>query len=146
LRGLEERNAVTRKNVKALNSRLVQLPGITQPYVRPDQVRAYYSADMLFLDEKKAGFSRAAMVKALKAEGVGASVWEYPEQHTFTIYGEPQWWHHPPVIPTSMPGGAQVNKSHFFLPLFHGEATELIEQYVKAFEKVWAHRADVAKL
>jgi perosamine synthetase len=146
LRGLEERNAVTRKNVKALNSRLVQLPGITEPYVRPDQTRAYYSADMLFLDEKKAGFSRASMIKALKAEGVGASVWEYPEQHYFTIYSEPKWWHHPPVIPKSMPGGLQVNKSHFFLPLFHGEATELIDQYAKAFEKVWAHRAELAKL
>lgn len=146
LRGLEERNAVTRNNVKALNSRLMQLPGITEPYVRPDQTRAYYSADMLFLDEKKAGFSRAAMIKALKAEGVGASVWEYPEQHNFTIYSEAKWWHHPPVIPTSMPGGTQVNKSHFFLPLFHGEAAELIDQYVKAFEKVWAHRADLAKL
>jgi len=146
LRGLEERNAVTRKNVQALNSRLVKLPGLSEPYVRPDQTRAYYSANMLFLDEKKAGFSRAALIKALKAEGVGASVWEYPEQHVFTIYSEPQWWHHPPVIPTNMAGGAQVNKSHFFVPLFHGEATEVNDQYAKAFEKVWAHRSELAKL
>jgi len=146
LRGLEERNAVTRKNVQALNSRLVQLPGITQPYVRPDQTRAYYSANMLFLDEKKAGFSREAMLQARKAEGVSASVWVYPEQHHFTIYREAKWWHHPPVIPEKMPGGDQVNKTHFFVPLFHGEAGELIDQYVKAFEKVWAHRSELAKL
>jgi dTDP-4-amino-4,6-dideoxygalactose transaminase len=99
---------------------------------------------MLFLDEQKAGITREKMVGALKAEGVRASVWEYPEQHNYTIYHEAKWWHHPPVIPTSMPGGAQVNKSHFFIPLFYGEQPELVEQYVKAFEKVWANRAKLA--
>jgi hypothetical protein len=32
------------------------------------------------------------------------------------------------------------------LPLIHGEAPELIEQYGKAFEKVWARRSEVSKL
>jgi hypothetical protein len=37
-----------------------------------------------------------------------------------------------------------VNKNHIRLPLLYGEANEVIDQYVKAFQKVWAHRAELA--
>ena len=70
-------------------------------------------------------------------------MWDYPEQHKLKIYSEAKWWHHAPVIPESMPGNAAVNAGHIFLPLIYGEANELIDQYVKAFQKVWAHRADL---
>ena len=50
LKGLDERNAVVAKNVRALNSRLVQLPGISEPRCRADQERVYYYMSMLFLD------------------------------------------------------------------------------------------------
>lgn len=146
LRGLEERNEVVRRNVKKLNERLVQLAGLSEPRCRPDQKRVYYHANMLFLDSAKAGFSRDQLVRALKAEGVGVSVWDYPEQHKLKIYSEAKWWHHAPAIPEKMPGNAQVNATHIFLPLMHGEADELIDQYVKAFEKVWARRTEVSKL
>ena len=99
---------------------------------------------MLLLDVKKVGFTRDALLKALKAEGVRASFWDYPEQHKLKIYSEAKWWHHAPAIPASMPGNAHVNGTHIFLPLLHGEAPELIDQYVKAFEKVWANRAQLA--
>ena len=146
LRGLDERNAVSTRNIRSLNDRLVKLPGLSEPLCRPDQKRVYYTANMLFLDEKKAGFSRDALLKALVAEGVSASFWDYPEQHKLKIYSEPKWWHHPPTIPDRMPGNEQVNHTHIFLPLLYGEASELNDQYVRAFEKVWAHRAEVAKL
>jgi dTDP-4-amino-4,6-dideoxygalactose transaminase len=144
LRSLDERSALVRKNVRALNDRLVQLPGLTEPRCRPDQVRAYYYANMLFLDEKKVGFSRDTLLKALQAEGVRASKWDYPEQHKLKIYSEAKWWHHPPVIPARMAGNEQVNATHIFMPLVHGEAPELLDQYGKAFEKIWAHRKDLA--
>ena len=144
LRGLEERGAVVLSNVRRLNDRITQLPGLSEPRLGPDQKRGYYNGNMLFLDSAKAGFSRDALLKALKAEGVRATIWDYPEQHKFKIYSEAKWWHHPPTIPDSMPGNAQVNSTHIFLPLFHGESPELVEQYVKAFEKVWAHRAELA--
>ena len=146
LRGLDERNAVVKKNIQALNSRIVQLPGLAEPRIRPDQERSYYNASMLLLDEKKAGFSRNALVKALQAEGVRASVWDYPEQHKLKIYSEAKWWHHAPKIPESMPGTTEVNRTHLFLPLLHGEVPELIEQYGKAFEKVWAHKSELAQI
>jgi dTDP-4-amino-4,6-dideoxygalactose transaminase len=146
LKKLDRESEIVTKNVRAVNDRLTQLPGLTEPRCRPDQKRAYYNTSMLFVDFRKLGFSRDQLVKTLKAEGVNASFWDYPEQHKLKIYSEAKWWHHPPKIPGSMPGNAYVNANHIMLPLIHGDAPELIEQYVEAFEKVWAHKADVAKL
>jgi dTDP-4-amino-4,6-dideoxygalactose transaminase len=143
LRGLDRQNQVIADNIKQLNRRLCQLPGLSEPVCRPDQHRAYYAGNMLMFDAKRAECSRAALIKALKAEGVRASFWDYPEQHKLTIYSEAKWWHHQPTIPTSMPGNEQVNAGHIFLPSFCGEADELNEQYAKAFEKVWAHRKEL---
>jgi len=144
LRDLDTRNTLAARNVRVLNDRILQLPGLSEPRVRPDQTRVYYWASMLLLDEAKAGVRRDDLVKALVAEGVRASVWDYPEQHRMRIYAEAKWWHHPPVIPEHMPGNAQVNRTHLFLPLLFGEAAEVIDQYASAFEKVWAHRAEVS--
>jgi dTDP-4-amino-4,6-dideoxygalactose transaminase len=144
LKNLDAFNTLVETNVRRLNDPLVQLPGLSEPRIRPDQKRAYYSANMLLLDSTKAGFSREALLKALKAEGVHASVWDYPEQHKLKIYSEAKWWHHPPVIPTSMPGTDYVNKNHIRLPLMYGEASDVIEQYVKAFQKVWAHKSELS--
>jgi perosamine synthetase len=146
LRGLDERNALVEANVRRLNDRLIQLPGLSEPRCRPDQKRAYYYSNLLLLDSAKAGFSRDALLKVLQTEGVGASVWDYPLQHKLKIYSEAKWWHHAPKIPSTLPGSEFINKSHIFLPLMYGEANELIDQYVKAFEKVWAHKEEVAKL
>ncbi|MBM3288859.1 MAG: TetR family transcriptional regulator [Candidatus Hydrogenedentes bacterium] len=140
LKTLDKTNAVVARNVRAMNDRLTQLPGISEPRCRPDQQRAYYWADLLFVDYAKAGTTRDALVKALKAEGVNASFWDYPQQHKLKIYSEAKWWHHAPAIPESMPGNEYVNANHIFMPLVYADAPELIDQYVKAFEKVWAHR------
>jgi dTDP-4-amino-4,6-dideoxygalactose transaminase len=146
LRTLDERTALVEANVRRMNDRLIQLPGLSEPHVRADQKRAYYYANMLLLDPAKAGFSRDALVKALQAEGVRVSVWVYPEQHKLKIYSEAKWWHHPPVIPSSMPGNDYINKNHIFMPLLYGEAPEVIDQNIKAFEKVWTHRSELAAL
>ncbi len=146
LRGLAERNTLVKANIRNLNDRLVELPGLSEPRCRPDQDRVYYNGNMLILDEKKAGFSRGALIKALVAEGVRATFWDYPQQHTLAIYAESKWWHHPPVIPDALPGTLEVNRTHIFLPNLHGDAQEVNSQYVNAFEKVWAHKRDLAAL
>jgi dTDP-4-amino-4,6-dideoxygalactose transaminase len=105
--------------------------------------RIYYAWNMLFLDETQAGMSRAACLKALQAEGVRASSHEYRLQHQCAVYTEPQWWHHLPQIP-QLPGSEQANRTALGLPLFTCEVPELIEQYAAAFEKVWAHRKELA--
>ena len=146
LKRLDAMNQLVEGNVKAMNQHVTQLEGITEPKLRADQQRVYYHRNLLFMDFKKLGFSRDALMKALKAEGVDVTFWDYPEQHRLKIYSEAKWWHHPPQIPAAMPGNAYVNANHIFLPLFYGEAGEVIEQYVAAFQKIWAHRSTLAAL
>jgi len=141
LQSLDERNTLVMSNVRKLNDRLTALPGLAEPRCRPDQKRVFYYANMLLLDEKKAGMSRDHVLKALKAEGVRATTWVYPEQHKYAIYSEAKWWHHPISVPATLPGNDHINQTHLFTPLFYADVPELIEQYGAAFEKVWAHRA-----
>ena len=42
-----------------------------------------------------------------------------------------------------MPGCEEVRRTGIQLPYFPVEAPELVDQYVKAFEKVWAHRKSI---
>jgi dTDP-4-amino-4,6-dideoxygalactose transaminase len=145
LKGLDELNDLAERNVQAMNRHLTQLEGVAEPRIGPEQKRVYYSGNMLLMDFKKLGFSRAALVKALQAEGVHVSFWDYPQQHMLKIYSEAKWWHHPPQIPSSMPGNVWINANHIFLPVFYGEAPETIDQYVKAVQKVWANKSQLAK-
>jgi len=143
LRGLEQRNAEGAAQVRSLNDRIVQLPGLyEQTTGRTDMERLHYAKNMLFIDEAEAGMSRAACVKALQAEGVRAGAYSYRLQHKCTLYQEANWWHHKPVIP-ELPGGEQANATAISLPYFTSDVPELVNQYVKAFEKVWAHRKEL---
>jgi perosamine synthetase len=137
-------NALVDKQMTHLNQRLAELPGISYPYVRPDAKRVYWASNTLFIEEQKAGAPISELIKALKAEGVQASPGAYDEQHKYTLYHEAQWWHHPVVIPDDLTGTTQVNKQSVHIPIFRAEAPELVDQYVKAFEKVWAHRTELS--
>ena len=140
LRGLEERHAKVVANVRSLNERLTQLPGLyEQAAPRPDLTRLYYLWNMFFINEAEAGMSREACVKALQAEGVRTWLFSYQPQHKRRLYAEAKWWHHKPVIP-DLPGTEQANRTAIPLPVFTRPAPDVVDQYVKAFEKVWAHR------
>jgi dTDP-4-amino-4,6-dideoxygalactose transaminase len=143
LRQLASRNAAGVAQVRRLNDRITQLPGLVEPPSRPESRRLYYSANILFLDEAKAGAPRAAFVKALQAEGVRAREHRYPLQHRLALYREAALWHHKPHIP-ELPGSEQANRTAIALPYFTSEVPDLVEQYALAFEKVWAHRKDLA--
>lgn len=140
---LEERNEAGVRQVRSLNDRLLQLPGLyEQTSGRTDMKRIHYSWNMLFIDEAEAGASREKIIEALQAEGVGASALAYRLQHEQPLYTQEQYWDHLPVIP-DLPGSTQANTTSIALPYFTTDAPELVEQYVKAFEKVWAHRKDL---
>ena len=142
LRKLPAQSALGVAQVRALNDRLIQLPGLADQRTRLDAERLYYATNMLFLDEAKAGVTRAEVVKALQAEGVRASAYSYRLQHKCPLYQEPQWWDHLPVIP-DLPGCEEANRTAIALPYFTTEVPELVEQYARAFEKVWAHRKEL---
>lgn len=142
---IDQRNQLVDAQVRRLTDRLVELPGISRPYTRPDAKRVYWTGHMLFIDEVKAGCPKDKLVKALQAEGVRVMPGKYDEQHKYRLYSEAKWWHHPVQIPADLPGTTQVNRTAIKLPVFYEEAGELIEQYVKAFEKVWAKRSELAR-
>jgi len=143
LRKLKKRNEDGVKQVRSLNDRLIELPGLYEQKTRPEAQRLYYDANCLFIDEAEAGMTREAAVKALRAEGVQVSAFVYPLQHKLAMYREKEWWHHLPTIP-ELPGSEQCNATCMALPYFTSDVPELIDQYVKAFQKVWAHRKELA--
>jgi perosamine synthetase len=140
LKRLDEQNAVTAKQVRGLNDRVTQLPGLSEPTCRPDMKRVYYWGNGLFLDEKKAGMSRATVVKALAAEGVPVTTAEWTLLHTYPYFQEAKWWHHPPANPGELPGANEANRMAMNVGLWFADQPELVEQCARAFEKVWAHR------
>jgi perosamine synthetase len=144
LRKLDAHNDLVDKQLRLLNERLSELPGFSYPYTRPDAKRVYWASNLVFIDEQKAGCPKQALLKALRAEGVEARDGSYEEQHRYKLYSEAKWWHHPVAIPRDLAGTTQVNNQAVRLPIFHEEAPGLIEQYIKAFEKVWAHRSQLS--
>lgn len=143
LQALAANNALITAQTKRLNQRLVALAGLSEPQCRPDSERVYYSQNLLFLDEAKAGMSRKKCIDALRAEGVRASVYNYKLQHQQPIYTEAQWWHHLPEIP-KLPATEAANATTIAVPLMTSEQPALVEQYARAFEKVWAHRRELS--
>jgi perosamine synthetase len=73
LSGLDQRNALIAAQVRKLNDRLTQLPGLSEQQAAPEMRRVHWAANLLFFDEATAGFSKEMVLKALKAEGVRAS-------------------------------------------------------------------------
>jgi len=147
LEGLDERNKAGVAQVRRLNDRITQLPGLTEQYARPDMERVYYSKNLMVIDEKKANMNRSAVVKALKAEGVGVIENNWTLLHTYPMFSEAEWWRHMPVLPApgSVPGCEQLNRTAIQLPYFTSDQPELVAQYGDAFEKVWAHRDALSK-
>jgi len=144
LQKLAQRNATGVAQIRRLNARLTKLPGLYEQQNRPDVDRIFYNANRFLLNEAEAGMSRAACVKALRAEGVSISVAKSQFQCKEPAYHEAQWWHHLPVIAERFPGAEAVDRGGVALPYFTKEMPELIDQYIKAFEKVWAHRKELA--
>lgn len=144
MKDLEARNRAGARQVRRLNDALTQLPGLyEQSSGRKDVERLHYAWNMLFIDEAEAGMTRDKAVEALRAEGVRADALHYTLQHTLPLYAEEQWWHHKPVIP-DLPGSVKANATCIALPYFTSEVPELVDQYIKAFEKVWAHRKELS--
>lgn len=140
---LDKNNEVRTRQVRELNDRLTQLPGLTEPYNRSDVQRVYYSKNLMFIDEAKAGVSREKLVEALSAEGVDVLVYTWTLLHTYPIFGESKYWRHMPVLCDKVPGCDEANRKAIQLPLWTTDQPELLEQYAAAFEKVWANRKSI---
>lgn len=144
LRKLEQQAELERQQNHSLNSRLCQLPGIYEQAPVPGMKRVYWSANHLFINAAEAGMSRDAAINALAAEGVSIRKFGYSVSHRDAAFKEAQWWHYPPAIPDRLPGLEEAERTGISLPRFTKLVPELIDQYVNAFEKVWAHRGELS--
>ncbi len=148
---LKKLDALTRPRqamAAALDARLGPLPGLIVPAVRPDRTHVYY-VHMLRIDEHVAGVSRRQVVRALAAEGVTCF-----EGYCKPLYLQPLYQADWPGKGTRTyaaglcPVAEQLYERELF---FHGYLYESLrdpwlDQICLAFEKVWAHRSQLAAL
>lgn len=143
LEKLDKRNALLKAQVRKLNDVITKFPGIYEQQNRSDLDRVYYGPNRLYFNEKETGFSRENFIKALNAEGVTARASGAQFLAKNALYHEPEWWHHLPIIADSYPGVEDREKRGFQVPFVTKEMPELTDQYIKAFQKVWAHRKEL---
>jgi len=146
---LEEQTNVRDRNGRALASRLAKLPGL-HPQARPnDCTRHSYHLFMLRLDSAAFGASRAAVLRALQAEGIPCSAgygYSLPDQPLFRnkAFG--------PYLADAAPGldyaAVHCPSSDLICreqavwlgqSLLLGDASD-IDDIAHAFEKVYEHR------
>jgi len=144
LKKLSKQNGDGIAQTRRLNDRLIQLPGLYEQQNRPDVDRVFYNQNRFLFNETEAGMSRGACIKALRAEGVSVGAAGAQFQCHNPAYHEAQWWHHLPIIADRFPGAEEANRRGISLPYFTKNVPELIDQYIRAFEKVWAHRKELA--
>jgi perosamine synthetase len=131
-------------NVRWFLARLARLPGLTVPSCPADRTHAWHILRFRIrpaafgLPDRLAGPLRAAVMRALRAEGVPVSHYQLlplPAQPVFRGRGG----HHPrarQVIEDSF----TLQKAHL-----HPEARSLLGWYADAFEKVWQHQGVLAR-
>jgi perosamine synthetase len=167
LRRLEAMNEQARRNAGALSRALGKLPGVTPPTV-PEGAMPVWHKYRVRLDASKAGVDapprrvRDAVVRALKAEGVDAVLWQtqpVPGQTLFRRkvgYGVAKGakvgcpWDHGRDVSYDL---AQYPETQALLDsslcLFSHtypiapQPLDLVEQYAEAFERVWTHLDEV---
>jgi perosamine synthetase len=161
LRRLDAYNETAQRNAAVLAEGLSRLNGITPPYV-PDDCTSVFHKYRVLIDPDGLGFEgpatelRDRLVRALRAEGVEAVLWQAQPLPAYPAFrkaayvpwqpgrdGEPlaDW------DPSEYPTAVRVLESSLILcseqsPLFVQEAS-LMERYVDAFEKVLANLDEV---
>jgi len=162
LRRLPEFNENAAANAAVMTKRLAGLPGVTPPVCPPDRTHVYHKYRVR-LDPRAMGSAlpasrfRDVFFKALRAEGVEATLWgdkPIPEADFFRKrdgYGHGCPWscHDSGVVyaPGSWPRTSELIESSLCIgsqsfPIFPQPRT-LMERYADAFEKVVAHAADL---
>jgi dTDP-4-amino-4,6-dideoxygalactose transaminase len=163
LRRLDEYNATAQANAAILTRGLSGVDGVIPPHVPDDRTSVYYKY-RLRLDASALAFNgeatelRDRVVRALRAEGVEAVLWQVhplPANPAFRRSLQP--WHPDfdteplrPFDPAEYPETIRVLDETLVLgseprPLFVQES-ELMHTYVEAFEKVLANLEDVLAL
>ncbi len=161
LRRLDRYNAIAQRNAAILSDGLAQLPGVSPPHV-PDDRTSVFHKYRVGMDGEALGFDgpatelRDRLVRALRAEGVEAVLWQVLPLPAYPAFRRPEYrpWHSArddePLSewdPGAFPASVKVLDSSLILgsetsPLFVQEE-RLMERYVEAFAKVLDRLEDV---
>lgn len=126
------------ENVRRFLARLARLPGLMVPSCPADRTHAWHilrfrvRPEDIGLADRLAGPLRAALMRALRAEGVPLSHYQLlplPDQPIFRGTGG----HHPHSLRV-IEDSFTIQKAHL-----HPAAGPLLDRYADAFEKVWQH-------
>lgn len=142
---LDERNGRRNANIIRLSRRLEAL-GLRTFQSPPDVERVYFEF-LVRYDQQALGVPIEDLVNALRAEGVDVQRPRYPLLHQQPLFTEGRWAAIarledrpvPTYDPRALPRTEAGNGSLLKLPGFPQAATELLDQYALAFEKVFAH-------
>ncbi|WP_433374828.1 DegT/DnrJ/EryC1/StrS family aminotransferase [Streptosporangium sp. CA-115845] len=142
-------------NIRRMLSRITELPGYLTPASPADRTHSWHILrfrvlpSAFGLEDGMAGPLRAAVQRALRAEGVPASPYQLmplPAQPFFRErrgYGDHRW----PITGVGyreedFPHTTRVIEDSFTIQKahLHPDAGPLLDRYADAFEKVWRHR------
>jgi dTDP-4-amino-4,6-dideoxygalactose transaminase len=163
LKTLDEENSIRRKNAEYFSGRLLELKGITPPYIPEDRISVHHLY-RLKLDPEPLGFDvparefRAKVQKALRAEGVQANRWgnrPVPMQSLFQErkgYGYGCPWTCPfgkgsavDYIKEDYPATKKVVEESIVLhdAIYPPNGRKLLDRYISAFQKLWENLDEV---
>ncbi|MEU9944562.1 DegT/DnrJ/EryC1/StrS family aminotransferase [Streptomyces lavendulae] len=152
------------QNVRPFLDRVAELPGFLAPHHGTDRTHAWHILrfrvvpSAFGLEDRYAGPLRAAVQRALRAEGVPAAPYQtlpLPAQHMFRVdSGFDAWpWklagtRQQAGGPDAFPAVFRVIEDSFAIQKahLHPDAGPLLAHYADAFEKVWQHRDGLARL
>lgn len=148
LRHLDERNARRNENLAYLSERLERLGFHT--FLPPAHVTRVYFEYLIRYDAQQGRLPLERLIAAAQAEGCDVSSPRYPLLHQQPLFTEGHFMRlarleqqpgiAPPVFyrPDALPRTEAANRELLKLPSFPSAGRKLLDQYVRAFEKVLA--------
>jgi len=162
LKHLDERNAIRKEFAGYLNEQLKQIPGVEPPYCPTEREPVYFSYVVEFCPdqvglETPAGEFKNAVIKALRAEGIGLGQWQtrpVPGQDVFLKrvgYGKGcpwicRWGREVTYRGEDYPRTIEFIASHSYLQgVYPPNTMELMKLYVEGFRKVLGRAKEVVE-
>ncbi|MBI3523488.1 MAG: DegT/DnrJ/EryC1/StrS family aminotransferase [Betaproteobacteria bacterium] len=149
---LEANNSKRNANLIYLSAGLEKL-GI-HTFQGPAHVQRVYFEYLVRLDIETSGLSISQLIRALRAEGCQVGLPRYPLLHQQPFFAEGAFREVmrpapgadlPDYTSVSLPVTEKANAAMMKLPSFPEAGKELLDQYLHAFEKIFAHAGEIAQ-
>jgi len=150
LRRLQQNNRRRNDNLEYLSHALEKLGFHT--FQAPDHIERVYFEFMIRYNPEKIILPRDVLIEALQKEGCQVAVPRYPLVHQQPLFTEGAWktiarlgdgMALPEYDPNALPNTQSANEALIKLPTFPNADREILDQYIRAFEKVIAGARDI---